>query len=156
MRLCILFVGALVASIYACKSQTVVPAAHCSDPCCGGDPSRIDCGETPAIACLESGDPCTAQAFGCKGGVFFQVPQATLPASCPATDGAADVTTTEPDASTGTFDQTDGAAADAAPDVGPDATDAGLDATNVAIDAADAGLDAMTDAGVDATPDGSP
>jgi hypothetical protein len=40
--------------------------------------------------------------------------------------------------------------------VGPDATDAGLDATTVAIDAADAGLDAMTDAGVDATPDGSP
>jgi hypothetical protein len=139
MRLCILFVAALVGSVYACKSQTVVSADRCSDPCCGGDPSRVDCGETPAVACIESGDPCTAQAFGCVGGVFFQRPQATLPASCSATDSAVDGTTAESDGNTGTFGQ------------GP-----GLDATNADLDALDAGLDALTDGAPDALTDASP
>jgi hypothetical protein len=165
MRLCILFVAALVGSVYACKSQPVVSADRCSEPCCGGDPSRVDCGETPAIACIESGDPCTAQTYGCVGGQFFQRPQATLPASCAATDSAVDGTTAESDGN-GTFGQGPGPDATNA-DL--DAMDAGLDAADTRLDAApdalpdagpdaptDAGPDALTDASLDGTADGSP
>jgi hypothetical protein len=143
MRWSILFSGALVGSLLACKSQTVIGASVCSDPCCGGNAAMIDCGETRDIACVESGDPCMAQAFGCTAGLFFRMPQATLPASCGGGDGGTDATVATIDAATGQFGMMSGADAmavgglDAAPAGGPDAAgDGGLDAT---ADASDAG-----------------
>jgi len=158
MRFSILFVGALAASVYACKSQTVVTPATCSEPCCGGNPLLVNCGETPDISCTEKGDPCTSQAFGCRGGVFFQMPQASLPASCAATDGATDGTTPEPDATSGTFGTPDEGGPDAAIEGGPDAaSDSAPDAVaDVTIDGGEGGPEATTEAGPDATADGGP
>ena len=98
MRASLVFVGAFAISLFACKSQSVQKAASCSDPCCGGKSALLDCGENPDVSCTESGDPCVAQSFGCAGGVFFTRPQASLPASCTAADGAVDATddSTEP------------------------------------------------------------
>src|SRR5580693_7079137 len=92
MRVTVLLVGTLLASLIACHTEHVEGAATCSDPCCGGNAILVDCGETPEISCVESGDPCMAMAFGCKAGVFFEMPQAMLPATCSATDSGGDAT----------------------------------------------------------------
>jgi hypothetical protein len=112
--LMLLFVGALAVSLLDCHSEQVVQAASCTEPCCGGRSALIDCGENRDISCVESGDPCTAQAFGCVGGVFFERAQDPLPAQCGESDGGPDAEkANEPDG--GLF-----AADDAATDGGPD------------------------------------
>jgi hypothetical protein len=146
MRVTVLSVGTLLALLAACHTEQVEKAASCSDPCCGGNATLIDCGETPGISCVESGDPCEAMAFGCSAeGVFFEMPQATLPASCSAVDSGADATTAASDAPTGLFGVTEGGddateeggAEAATEEAGPDgATEAALDgATEAALDA---------------------
>jgi hypothetical protein len=131
----------------ACSSQQVQKAATCSDPCCGGVPSRLDCSESPDVTCPVGGDPCAAEAFGCSSGMFFMQPQASLPATC-ASDSGLDGTVETVDAapieaasdapSEATADAApEGAASDAAPEA---ATPAGTDA------AADAAGDAASDA----------
>jgi hypothetical protein len=137
MRVTVLLVGTLLASLIACHTEHVEGAATCSDPCCGGNAILVDCGETPEISCVESGDPCMAMAFGCKAGVFFEMPQAMLPATCSATDSGGDATMEGSDAPTGLFGETPDAAEDATEESSPDgATEAGLDgATEAALDA---------------------
>lgn len=139
-------VGTLLASLAACHTEHVEGASKCSDPCCEGNSIFVDCGETPDISCVESGDPCAAMAYGCMAGVFFEMPQAKLPASCSAMDSGADATMEGSDATTGLFggmtDSGDEATVESGPEVesGPDgATEAGLDATS------EAGLDATSD-----------
>jgi hypothetical protein len=137
MRPLFLFVSALTV-FAACSSQEVQKAATCADPCCGGNSASLDCGESADVTCTESGDPCTAQTFGCVGGAFFKRPQDSLPASCSDDSG---------------FDSTVG---DDATSVG-DASDAepAVDAASEA--GADAALDAPTDSGApDSEADGSP
>ncbi len=129
MRLTVLLVGTLLACLIACHTEHVVGASKCSDPCCGGNSLFVDCGETPDVSCVESGDPCAAMAFGCMAGVFFEMPQAKLPASCSATDSGADATMPESDATTGLFGGTPDAAEDATEENAADsATEAALDA----------------------------
>jgi hypothetical protein len=144
MRAIALLVAALGAALFACKSEQVVAAKDCSDACCSGNPLLIDCGEHPDIMCTESGDPCTAQAYGCTGGVFFEMAQASLPAMCTATDGAPDATTEDDGPGTlfGGDAATDGGPDDATTDGAPDALGAS-DAAG-ALDAADANVDAGT------------
>lgn len=151
MRVTFLSVGALLAVLAACHTEHVEGAATCSDPCCGGNATLIDCGETPGISCVESGDPCEAMAFGCSAeGVFFEMPQATLPASCSAVDSGADATTTPAsDATTGLFGMTDG---------GDDATEEGgaeaAAGEGGADGATEAAVDGATEAALDAPNDG--
>jgi|HubBroStandDraft_5_1064220.scaffolds.fasta_scaffold282442_2 hypothetical protein len=134
--------AAFVASA-GCKSEPVQGAAECSDPCCSGNPLLVDCSENRNISCVQSGDPCKAQAYGCANGAFFEMAQASLPAGCAAeagldagatedvnaSDDAAEDATLSTDASE---DVTPGDA-DAAEDVTPSA-----DATSAA-DAQDGG-----------------
>jgi hypothetical protein len=149
MRVTVLLVGTLLASLIACHTEHVEGAATCSDPCCGGNAILVDCGETPEISCVESGDPCMAMAFGCKAGVFFEMPQAMLPATCSATDSGGDATTEESDAPTGLFGGTPDAAEDVTEESSPDgATEAGLEG------ATDAAIDGATEAALDAPNDG--
>ncbi len=137
MRVTVLAVGTLLACLTACHTEHVEPASKCSDPCCGGNAIFVDCSETRDISCVESGDPCAAMAFGCMAGVFFEMPQASLPASCSATDGGEDVTMQGSDATTGLFGGTPEAGEDATEENSTDAaTEAGLDgASEAAIDA---------------------
>jgi hypothetical protein len=127
----------VLAAFLACSSEQVAKAPMCSDPCCGGNSALLDCGESSDVTCTQSGDPCSAQLFGCSAGAFFMRPQASLPASC-ASDAALDATIGDDDA-TPVFEDADEA------DV---TTDAGLDAP------ADAGLDAPAEAAIDAPGDG--
>jgi hypothetical protein len=71
-------------AVGACKStpETVVDAPECNDPCCAGNLELVDCSENPSLTCTEPGDPCTAQVYGCDGGMFFMNAPGTLPASC--------------------------------------------------------------------------
>jgi hypothetical protein len=116
MRALVLFLATLLASLLACSSQLVVKAASCTEPCCGGRSALLDCGENRNISCVESGDPCMAQAFGCVGGVFFERAQDPPPARCSESDGGPDATkANEPDG--GLF-----AAEDAGADGDTDAT----------------------------------
>jgi hypothetical protein len=150
MRVTVLSVGTLLAFLAACHTEHVEGAATCSDPCCGGNATLIDCGETPGISCVESGDPCEAMAYGCSAeGVFFEMPQATLPASCSAVDSGTDATTTASDATTGLFGMTEGGD-DATEEAGPEAAteEAGPDG------AAEAAIDGATEAAIDAPNDG--
>jgi hypothetical protein len=119
MRALALLVAALMAALVACKSEQVVSAKECSDACCSGNPLLIDCGEHPDIMCTESGDPCTAQAYGCTGGVFFEMPQASLPAMCTAADGEADATTEDGPGTLFGGDAATNGEPDAATDGGP-------------------------------------
>jgi hypothetical protein len=150
MRVLFFFVGA-VAAAGACHTEQVQPAPMCSDPCCGGSSALLDCGENPNVSCTESGDPCTAQSYGCVGGVFFKMPQASLPASCPTDAGAAvmvdDGSFSSGDDAAAAADGTDGAATtDGGPDAAPDGPSVTADG------AADAAPDAgATDACGDAT-----
>jgi hypothetical protein len=150
MRLSVILFASVVGALCACKSQTVEKAVACTDPCCSGNPNLIDCGENPEISCVESGDPCTAQAFGCTGGVFFRIPQITFPASCSATDATLeDATTPATDATTGQFGMTDASGPETATPE-PDATaDGGVDA------ATEAGVDGATEGGLDASSEAS-
>jgi hypothetical protein len=145
MRPLVLLVSTLTVFV-ACSSQQVQKATSCSDPCCGGNPNRLDCSESADVTCTASGDPCTAQLFGCQSGLFFMEPQIHLPASCTADsglDGTLATDATEPG---------EAAAADApveaTSDTGPDATsDAAPDA------ASEAGAEAAADAAPDGTSD---
>jgi|HubBroStandDraft_6_1064221.scaffolds.fasta_scaffold130392_3 hypothetical protein len=143
MRVLSLFAAALVAAA-ACSSEQVQSAPGCTDPCCGGNPALIDCGEHPSLSCVESGDPCTAQAYGCLGGAFFRMPQTSLPASCPAGDGGTDATA-EGDATIeeGGLFSSDGGSSSS----GDGATDASADGAT-----ADG---ALGDASADGAPDGA-
>jgi hypothetical protein len=138
MRVLFFFVGA-VAAASACHTEQVQPAPMCSNPCCSGSSALLDCGENPNVSCTESGDPCTAQSYGCVGGVFFKKPQASLPASCP-TDGGPAVMGDDGSFSSGDAVATDDGAA--TNDGGPDAADAATDAADGGPDAADAATDA--------------
>ncbi len=90
-----------------------------------------------------------AMAFGCKAGVFFEMPQATLPASCSATDSGGDATMEGSDAPTGLFGGTPDAAEDATDESSQDsATEAGLDGGT------EAATDGATEAALDAPNDG--
>lgn len=85
-------VGAL-ASIFACSacsSEAVQKAAGCSDPCCAGDSTHVDCAEHPSLSCTESGDPCTARSYGCVNGTFYLKAPASPPATCTAAEGGED------------------------------------------------------------------
>jgi hypothetical protein len=136
MRVLFFFVGA-VAAASACHTEQVQPAPMCSDSCCSGSSALLDCGENPNISCTESGDPCTAQSYGCVGGVFFKMPQASLPAGCP-TDGGPAVMGDD-----GSFTSSDDAAADDGAADGAATNDGGPDA---AADGPSVTADAATDA----------
>ena len=141
MRPLSLLVPVLV-TLLACSSQQVEKAQTCTDPCCGGNSALLNCGESANVTCTESGDPCTAQAFGCSDGTFFKRPQASLPASC-ASDAEAD----------GTLgDDTTETAEDGGLDAASDAPNEGsLDAANDGpLDASDQGPDSATDGALDA------
>ncbi len=143
MRPLVPLVAALVV-FAACSSQEVQKAKTCSDPCCGGNSASLDCGESADVTCTESGDPCTAQAFGCSGGVFFRRPQASLPATCAADTGLD--STLESDAT----EPIEDAGFEAATDSGIEASiDGALDS------ASDAEPDAPGDGGADAASDGA-
>jgi hypothetical protein len=143
MRVLFFFVGA-VAVASACHTEQVQPAPMCSDPCCSGSSALLDCGENPNVSCTESGDPCTAQSYGCVGGVFFKKPQTSLPASCP-TDGGPVVMGDDGSFSSGDDAATDDGAAD-----GAATNDGGADAADGGPDAADGGPSVTADAGTDA------
>jgi hypothetical protein len=123
MRASVVFVGAIAAALLACKSEQVLKAPGCSDPCCSGSSALVDCSENRNVTCTESGDPCTAQSFGCVGGVFFEKPQAFLPASC-AADGGMDATTDDGPFFTG--DDGPSATGDGGADAIDDTTDGGM------------------------------
>lgn len=160
MRVLALFAAALVAAA-ACSSEQVQSAPGCADACCSGNPTLVDCGENPNLTCVESGDPCTAQAYGCLNGAFFRQPQTSLPAGCPVEGGADATTGGEPDGTTedgGLFSMNDDGpsssgdgALDAPAEGAPDASaDGALDGS------ADGALDASTDGALDASADSAP
>jgi len=145
MRSLTLLVSTLTVLV-ACSSsssQPVQKASTCTDRCCGGDPTRLDCGESVDVTCTVSGDPCTV--FGCTGGGFFKHPQ-TSP-SCNADSGL--------DASMGADVSSSGDAAPAADATSEATVDAAPDATGEAGPDATGGVDAASDAAIDAPADGS-
>lgn len=86
------FVFILLASVssFACGStQAVMDAGGCADPCCNGISAHIDCAEHPTLNCVEKGDPCTANQYGCNKGEFFSRAPSPLPASCAQADASA-------------------------------------------------------------------
>jgi hypothetical protein len=144
-----LAVVGVFALIAACSSQQEVQKAiGCSDPCCAGNATLLDCGESQDLSCVASGDPCTALAYGCVKGMFFQRAQSALPATC-AGDAGADAASGDVDTPIGLFGSDDGsddAETDAVPDAAADAQSARDDGATVDGAPVDAGTDAVTDA----------
>jgi hypothetical protein len=139
----------------ACHSEQVLPAPSCSDPCCGGNAEFVDCGQHPTLACPRANDSCTAQEYGCMGGMFYSRTAANLPAACLVAE--AGLVTGEGGGSFGggddaaleaSSDDAAGALADGAADALPGVSN---DAASDAL--ADSGLDAATDSGLDAATD---
>lgn len=120
---------AALASFAGCKSEPVQSAAECSDPCCSGNPLLVDCSENRDISCVQSGDPCKAQAYGCANGTFFEMAQTSLPATCAAEAGLdASADATEDASSSDDAAEDVSSSADAAQDVNSSA-DASEDVT---------------------------
>jgi hypothetical protein len=147
--------GAAIALAAACHSEQVLPAPSCSDPCCGGNAEFVDCGRNPTLACPRPNDSCTAQEYGCMGGMFYSRTPANLPAPCVVAE--AGLVTGDGGGSFGSGDDADLEASsdDAGSALADGASDAGSGVLNdAAADAlADAGLDAAADAGLDAASD---
>ncbi len=87
----VLVLVAVALALAACSSNPVVqPAKECPDPCCGGNPSSVDCAEHPTLTCQEDAALCSARVYGCTNGSYFIRAASPLPAGCAEPDAEAD------------------------------------------------------------------
>ncbi len=74
---------AVLAGFVACSDKPVVePAKQCSNPCCDGPASGVDCAENPNLSCVEDADPCVARTYGCSNGVVFVMGPSQVATAC--------------------------------------------------------------------------
>lgn len=53
-------------------APSVLAPIECSEPCCGGDPTRVDCGNSPNLSCRADADPYSCEPpYGCVDGGFY-------------------------------------------------------------------------------------
>jgi hypothetical protein len=87
----LVFAAVLLTAASAChKNVTVVKAIVCTDPCCAGDPSSIDCAENLNLQCTQADVACAGgRPYGCMQGDFFLSPLTTCEIEA-GTDAGAD------------------------------------------------------------------